>query len=199
MLEFQRCEFEDLSGLINLTSLKQPRIEDCNKLEALPNLQELADLEELNINRCPQLKDLRGILGLQSLKLLVANGYRWLHENLGSDVYQLTSLQVLRVCNGGFKDLQGLATCSQLHSLDCSRCPIRELPDLSNFPELFWFWLEVRDCVNLKKLTCTRPLSPKLEHLDVHGCMRLQALPDLTNSLKMRVLNISNSGVLLNA
>jgi len=183
--------------LISLTILKVLEITDCDKLDALPDLQELARLEDLRVKRGVWLRDVHGIFGLQSLKFLRVIGHPWLHENLGSNLQGLMGLCVLDVSDSGFVDLHGLAACSQVHTLICKRCPIKELPDLANFPNICW--LDIRGCVDLTKLISTGPLSSEFRYLDVHGCMKLQALPDLTNSRKMQMLDVANSGVVLSA
>lgn len=195
-LEFWTCEFEDMSGLSHLTNLQELDIKECDKLEALPDLRRLTRLKSLTVKCCARLRDFRGVLALRNLEVLWASGHEWLHENLGSELHRLTGLRNLDVSHGGFSDLQGLAACPQLHTLDCSGCPLKELPDLCRFPRLVC--LTVRDCVNLTKLTCTGPLSPKLSFLDVQGCANLRALPDLSNSQFMRELHVANSGVVMN-
>lgn len=196
-LEFRRCEFEDLFGLCILTSLEELDIRDCNKLEALPDLQKLVRLEKLRVVGCARLRDLRGILGLRNLKSLWVWGYPWLHKNLGQGLQWLAGLRSLDLSDGGFTDLQGLASCLQLRTLYCRRCPILKLPDLANFSELSR--LDMRDCVNLTDLICSGPLCPNFEDLDVNGCKRLQSLPDFANSRQMQRLDVANSGVVLNA
>jgi len=120
---------------------------------------------------------------LRNLKYLSLVKLPGLGKNLRLDLQWCFGLRELEVSYSGFEDLQGLAACSQLSILTCKGCPIQVLPDLANFPKLVS--LNVRDCWNLTKLTCTGPTSLEFHQLDVSGCMRLQALPNLTNSRKI--------------
>lgn len=188
---------KDVCGMSHLTNLETLKIKDCNKLKLLPDLRKLAKLEVLSIKRCVELRDVHGILGLQNLKRLRSNGDPYLHENLQPNFTQPMLSHNSLVYRNRLVDQQGGTTSLQLCELKCIGCPIEEFPDLAHFSNLVL--LNIRDCKNLSKLTCIGPLNPKFKGLDIHGCLKLQALPDLTILEDLKWLDISNSGMESNA
>ena len=70
------CDFKDISGLSNLTALQSLVIQQCNKLESLPDMQQLLKLDMLDIRSCHKLRD-------------------WRRETPGSDLHSMGTLPQL--------------------------------------------------------------------------------------------------------
>ncbi|KAF9670796.1 hypothetical protein SADUNF_Sadunf13G0106000 [Salix dunnii] len=166
-LRYLSCEFH------GFTSLQFLRIEDCEKLESIPNIQHYTSLVELNIGCCCELITIFG--DFQELK---------------------SSLKKLIICNCKLEALpSGLQCCASLEELSIKNCGqlihINDLQELSSLRRLSISrcaklisidWLGLRQLRSLVQLTISR-------------CWSLSDFPeeDCMGSLtQLRVLNIGD-------
>lgn len=83
-----------------------------------------------------------------------------------------------------------------LPRLNTLQVALTELLDLSLFPQLRVLKLEA--CWDLERLVSTM-LMTALQRLEIRACKRLKVLPDLTQSKLLQQLDLSGSGITLNA
>ena len=69
----------------------------------------------------------------------------------------LMRIPSLTLFDGDFADVLGIRHLSQLLTLTCKGLPLKEVPDLSNFPHLQH--LELNGCAELVRVTSSKPLA----------------------------------------
>ncbi|KAF9681594.1 hypothetical protein SADUNF_Sadunf05G0018100 [Salix dunnii] len=158
-------------------SLVSLDISNCSRLVRIPNsIGQLKCLAELNLSGCSKLKSLpNSIYGLESLKWLnlehcdMLNGFPLLNprrseiEEIASTTNKLGCLQFLNLGYCGVLEIPG--SIGPWVSLKVLRLPCN---DFERIP------------ANIKQL-------PMLIKLDLHGCERLQHLPQLPSSLQVLI------------
>ncbi|KAG0588953.1 hypothetical protein KC19_2G280800 [Ceratodon purpureus] len=174
-LTLRDCEFKNARSLSEMSTLEELAIRRCTLLEVLPDLQGLTRLESLWISDCDMLRGLDSAVGLG-----VESSCKRHDSNTQMDRRELQRLSGLRRLKLGscsnLADVTGIGAFRKLEELKIWHLPVRELPDLSNFPHLNW--LELSDCDFLTRLTCSEPVLG-LVHLDIFYCNGVEAVPDL--------------------
>ncbi|KAG0588917.1 hypothetical protein KC19_2G278200 [Ceratodon purpureus] len=174
-LTLGNCEFKNATSLSELSTLEEIKIYGCRDLELLPDLQGLTLLESLWIGDCDMLRSWDSAVGrgeessCKRQDCITQLDCRDLQRLIG-----LRRLELRRCSN--LADVSGIGAFRQLESLTIDSLPVRELPDLSNFPHLKRLFLE--GCDFLTRLTCSEPV-PGLVMLEIVGCKGVEAVPDL--------------------
>ena len=145
------CSFKDVSCLGNLISLRSISISSCDSLESLPDVHTLTRLETLEVRSCQDVKVWEGVSVLKSLRLFGRT--LWVDQPRSGTV---VALRILTLESTG----------------------LRELPDLSLFPELEK--VEIRDGRRLEGLISTMPMTA-LERLEIVDCPELQEVLDFSH------------------
>ncbi|KAG0588925.1 hypothetical protein KC19_2G278800 [Ceratodon purpureus] len=175
-LTLRDCEFKNATSLSELSTLEELAIIECTLSEVLPDLQGLMRLESLFVSDCDMLRgwDFPSGRGEESSckrqdsNMQVDRGE--FQRRIG-----LRRLELRRCSN--FVDVTGIGAFSQLESLEIWDLPVRELPDLSNFPHLNK--LDLRYCDFLTRLTSYFEPVPELRSLTIVGCNAVEYVPDL--------------------
>ncbi|XP_004306133.1 PREDICTED: disease resistance protein RGA2-like [Fragaria vesca subsp. vesca] len=151
----------------SMASLRELRIEWCDALSSIGQLDHCTSLQELEINSCEALSSI-GLEGLSSLRKLRIERC----DNLATISFTrvLPSLSKLKVeyCD----NLSSLAVpeyCPSLQELKVSQCP------------------------KLASITFSTDLNPCLEDLCIENCDGLQSLPDFRSFTSLRALSIEES------
>ncbi|VVB12353.1 unnamed protein product [Arabis nemorensis] len=150
---------------------------DGTKLKGLPpaigNLQRLA---LLNLKGCKMLEHLPDSLGkLIALEDLILSGCSKL-QSFPMDTEDMRCLRILLVDGTRVKELPTIFhfRCSLRRLCLSGNSMITDLED--DVRQLYHLkWLDLKHCVNLKRLPT---LPPKIEFVDAHGCHRLSRVAD---------------------
>ncbi|KAG0627855.1 hypothetical protein M758_2G233100 [Ceratodon purpureus] len=175
-LTLRDCEFKNATSLSELSTLEEIKIYGWRDLEVLPDLQGLTRLESLWIGDCDMLRGWDSSVGLG-----VENSCKRQDTNTQLDrgefqrLIGLRRLELRRCSN--LADVTGIKAFRQLERLEIWDLPVRELPDLSNFPHLNK--LVLRDCDFLTRLTSYYEPVPELRSLTIVGCNAVEYVPDL--------------------
>ncbi|KAG0562697.1 hypothetical protein KC19_9G165600 [Ceratodon purpureus] len=174
-LTLRNCEFKDATNLSELSTLEELVIHGCRQLEVLPDLQGLTRLESLVIRNCDMLRGWDLALGRGEESSCKRQDC--ITQLDRREVQRLAGLRSLRLWScSNLADVTGIGAFRQLKSLDVGNLPVRELPDLSNFPHLNR--LKLYDCGFLTRLTSSKPV-PGLVRLQIMNCNGVEAVPDL--------------------
>lgn len=134
-LYIDQCDFQVISELSNLTSLRELLIEDCYFLEELPDLSKLTQLQSIEIECCYSLQTLVGIGPLVQLESLHCSASAVTELPDLSDFPRLRRLY-LRKCRS-LCSLFSTRPLTTLVSVNVYKCRSLEcLPDLSSSPDL---------------------------------------------------------------
>ncbi|OEL29456.1 hypothetical protein BAE44_0009525 [Dichanthelium oligosanthes] len=156
-----------------LTSLRLLTLSNCERMASLPeSLGDLASLQELRIDRCPNLNNLNKLISLHMLTLFNCESMA-VPEWLG-DLACLRELRIDRCPN--LNNLNGvIGRLSSLQSLQVTSCEnIQELTEsLGSLTSLMK--LEVIWCRSIRYLPESIPQLPNLEDLAVICCPELKA------------------------
>nr|XP_011467953.1 PREDICTED: putative disease resistance protein RGA3 isoform X2 [Fragaria vesca subsp. vesca] len=184
----------------SMASLRKLRIQGCNALSSIGQLDHCTSLQELEINRCNALSSI-GLEGLSSLRELRIERCDALS---GIGLEGLSSLRELRIdrCNAlssiGLTSSQGLPSLRKL-IIECCY-GLSALPSgIENCTSLEL--LHVSSCANLATISFTRVL-PSLRRLQVHFCNNLScleyfpSLQELSVSTSLRRLEVWYCGKL---
>ncbi|KAG0627870.1 hypothetical protein M758_2G234400 [Ceratodon purpureus] len=174
-LTLRHCEFKNATSLSELRTLEEIAIRGCRQLEVLPDWEGLTRLERLEISDCDMLRGWDSPSGGGE-----ESSCKRQDSNMQVDrreFQRLIGLQrlELRRCSN-LADVTGIGAFRQLKSLEIWDLPVRELPDLSNFPHLNK--LDLSDCGFLTRLTCSEPVLG-LVSLHIWNCKGVEAVPDL--------------------
>ncbi|KAG0606318.1 hypothetical protein M758_9G131300 [Ceratodon purpureus] len=175
-LTLRDCELKSATSLSELSTLEEIELWGCRQLEVLPDLQGLTRLESLQIADCDMLRGWDSAVGRgeeSSCKRQDSNTSQ-LDRRDFQRLIGLRSLDLYSCSN--LADLTGIGAFRQLESLFLWQLPVRELPDLSNFPHLNH--LDLWGCDFLTRLTCSEPVYG-LVNLVISGCNGVEAVPDL--------------------
>lgn len=110
------------------------------------------------------------------------------------NLHMLTKLQVLELNSIPIKSLPSLDCLALLKVLCCTELHLARLPDLSELSLLES--IDLRSCHELTTLDNFGNL-PALRYLNVFACSKLERLPDLRSSKKLRFLVLCRSGIRL--
>jgi Leucine-rich repeat (LRR) protein/Holliday junction resolvasome RuvABC ATP-dependent DNA helicase subunit len=129
------------------TSLQILRIQRCEKLTSIPNVQHCTALVELNISNCPELISIPGDFGeLYSLKTLIVSGCKLVA--LPSGLQCCASLEELRILNWRelirINDLQELSSLGTLEIRGCDKLISFDWHGLRQLSSLVY--LEISGC-----------------------------------------------------
>ncbi|KAG0627859.1 hypothetical protein M758_2G233500 [Ceratodon purpureus] len=170
-LTLRDCEFKNATSLSELSTLEEIAIIECTLLEVLPDLQGLTRLELLFISDCDMLRGWDSPSGRgEESSCKRQDSYMQVDSREYQRLIGLRRLELRRCSN--FVDCDG-----QLESLEINSLPVREMPDLSNFPHLNK--LDLRDCDFLTRLTSYYEPVPGLRSLTIVGCNAVEYVPDL--------------------
>ncbi|KAG0588935.1 hypothetical protein KC19_2G279700 [Ceratodon purpureus] len=174
-LTLRKCEFKNATSLSELSTLEEIAIIGCRQVEVLPDLEGLTRLERLEISDCDMLRGWDSAVGRgeeSSCKRQDCN-MQWDRRDL-QRLIGLRRLELRRCRN--LADVTGIGAFRQLERLEINQLPVKELPDLSNFPHLNLLLLS--ECGFLTRLTCSEPV-PGLRSLLFFACKGVEAVPDL--------------------
>ncbi|CAI0554512.1 unnamed protein product [Linum tenue] len=144
---FGEKPFPELSSLVNLKRLDIIRY----SITKLPDLSGLNNLEELNLEECTGLVEVKGMEGLESLTQLRLFGCCLITEM--PDLSGLNNLEILDLsyCEGltEVKGVEGLGSLTMLFMFDCSS--VKKLGNLSGLRKLKE--LQIEGCTKLTKVS----------------------------------------------
>lgn len=187
MVTLMYCNFKDLSGLSNSTTLEKLEIHYCGELERLPEIERLTNLSGLSITHSNNLRDWPSASNLGSLKQLEVDEFSLM--KIVPDLDMLSGLRELELNDKGCEHVLNMASLSQLETLKLSFLDLLEVLDLSTFPQLTD--LELWSCCNLERVTCSITLIA-LTELEVDGCKSLVEMPDLSTFPHLERLVLKN-------
>ncbi|KAG0562531.1 hypothetical protein KC19_9G153800 [Ceratodon purpureus] len=169
------CEFKDVTSLSKMSTLEEIAIQGCRQLAVWPDLEGLTRLESLKISDCDMLRGWDLALGRGEESSCKRQDC--ITQLDRRELQRLTGLRYLRLRScSNLADATGIGAFRQLESLSIDFLPVRELPDLSNFPHLNSLQLE--NCGFLTRLTSSEPV-PRLRSLCIVDCNGVEAVPDL--------------------
>ena len=218
---FERMRFSNVCNLDSFKQAKLDKcanvevlkVDHCDALQSL-DINGLEELRSLELMECPNLEHLQGLENRDKLEWM-----RWdpCHAKV-VDCKLLTSLQVLQLTWVSHSTTIDLRKCHNLQELSIRFS--YGLKDFPLFPEsksmrkiCFAGCTELRHCgpeflnlegwVNLEFLDLSRcasvtnelkscPIMKNLKHLDVFGCYKLKALPNLMKSKNLITLNVKH-------
>lgn len=171
-----RLQILNLSGA---TGLKEMQDEPLDSLKVL-------DLSGTHISRLPSRLSHLSDLCLRECRELVKLPLT--KENKDLESLDLSgSIKVTEIEDKSFQDMR------LLRVLNFSKVKVKELPSLSNLPNLRQLLL--MDCSRLEKLPEMEGLI-RLQELNISGCVALTALPNLNTLEKLETLDASGCTVL---
>ena len=183
-----KCNCKDVTGLSNSVALERLCIHFCAKLERLPKLERLTELNHLAITGCVSLQDSPSSLcsSLHSLEADVSSLMRFATSSTGP-----TGLRRLALWSNGCEDVLSIMPSmmtSRLEALHVYYCATMEAVDVGIFPRLEE--LTLFECSGLQRVTCSRSLTHGLRELEVTGCRSLVELPDLSTFPQLERLRL---------
>ena len=212
-VDFQGCNFTDLSPILYLKKLKILKLMRCNDIKNLYIMKDLVSLTELhleslnNIYFLPPLRKLRKLYKLKIYDIL--------------ELYDISSLKNLNIrllciinCTK-LKDVDTIGTLKDLQTLTISFCPlIQHLDCLKTCKYLHYLDIENCKCVttfhfinhlkSLQKLKLWKNVNnlktltlydlPKLSSIDTWNCDNLTVL-NFSNLPKLVYLDITNTKI----
>ncbi|CAL8074277.1 unnamed protein product [Prunus armeniaca] len=177
-----------------MSCLRTLKIEDCEKLSSLPTrLEYCISLEELSIQRCPNLTSRLSLVGCTSLLYLRIEECNELTSIL-SGLQSCTSLSSLYISdcqNLRHLPADGRQTLVSLYQLTIARCPnLEAIPNLDNLTSLDN--LTIMGCDGLTSLPTGLPSCKSLEELTIESChnlkyLRMEGLRSLTSLKHMQM------------
>ncbi|KAL0792995.1 hypothetical protein Bca101_064372 [Brassica carinata] len=183
-------EVPDLSKATNLEELV---LRDCYSLMKLPSsIPHPNKLMKLDLTSCRNLETIPIGISLKSLKRLYLDGC----SRLRTFPQILTTIETLLLSETTIlpPTLLTAIMSPSLKSLYLSDIPnLVELP--SSFQNLHQLWeLSIKNCVNLETLPTGINLR-SLSWLDLSGCSRLKTFPDISTSINIETLNLSETAI----
>ena len=216
---FERMRFSNVGNLESFKKAKLDKcanvvvlkVDRCDGLQSL-DLDGLEELRSMELIKCPNLEHLQGLENQDKLVWM-----RWDPCRAKVVDYKpLTSLQVLQLTSVSHTTTIDLQNCHNLQELSIDSSGLEDFPLFPNsksmrkisfrycwnlrhrgtgflnlegwinveFLDLAWCWFltnELESC----------PIMKNLKHLDVLGCQKLKALPDLTKSKNLMTLNVT--------
>ena len=184
-----RCEFKNLSGLSNLTTLENLAIYNCGKLETLPAFDRLTKLSSLGVTGCNNVRDWPSAANLCSLAFLSVDDV--LLRKIVFDLENLTLLRELELCGPRCENVFSTVESkfSQLETLRIFEFSTMEAFDVSNFSKMGQ--LQLHACSNLRRVICNIPQTALYE-LAVMGSENLVEIPDLSVFPHLEELSLGN-------
>ena len=167
-------------GIAALTRLNALDLEGCTSMTALPNaIGALTCLVTLDVKECTALTALPEAIGaLTRLETLDLEGCSAL-TSIPEGLRALTRLQDLWIFGAqSVTQLPDISSLTGLDTLGIVEVPVQTIPALGELTQLRYLTLD--DLRELKELDT---LPAALEHLEILGCDKLQALPRSTCEL----------------
>lgn len=164
-------------AVAGFSRLKEIDMSDCAELKSLPALP--SSLYFLTVNSCGSLQKFPCISNLKSVSQLHVGFCSKLREIEG--LGGLVSLKILWTSHTPLSKLDGLERLESLTELSVESCLLERLPNLSKLRNLEK--LDVSECGNLVEAQGLNGL-PKLKTVNFSRCTSLEALPRLPNSLQ---------------
>ena len=225
---FERMRFSNVCNLDSLKQAKLDKcanvevlkVDHCRELQSL-DIDGLEELRSLELLQCPKLEHLQGLENRDKLVWM-----RWAPCCAKVvDFKPLTSLRVLQLAGAFHSTPIDLRNCHNLHELAIrDSTGLKDFPLFPNSksmrkisfidcmylrhrgPELLnlegWMnveFLELTWCGSVTNELESCPIMKNLKHLDVFGCSKLKALPDLTKSKNLITLEVSECTELLHS
>lgn len=166
ILNLSETNISFLPKLANLSNLRHLLLEGCNSLKAIPGLEFLTQLEELNLRGIGSLTGADFLKHMNCLKILD------LSETLLEQLPSLSNLKELRQLSlrgcSSLTAVPDLEALTKLELLDLSGTAMTHMPNLKNLSHLRD--LQLRDCSGLEEFQ-------NLEMLDLAGTTFFKELP----------------------
>ncbi|PKI38616.1 TMV resistance protein N-like isoform X1 [Punica granatum] len=211
---FHRLKEIDISDCAELkclpalpSSLYFLTVNSCGSLQRFPNISNLKNLSQLHVGFCSTLREIEGLGGLVSLKILWTShsplakldGLERL-ESLTElsvesceverlpNLSELKNLEQLDVSDSRklveVQGVQGLSNLHKLKKVNFSHCTSLEiLPKLPDCLQYLW----LRYCEKLHQLEALDDLESLVE-LDITGCKAIEKLPNLSKLRRLESL-----------
>jgi Leucine-rich repeat (LRR) protein len=185
-----RLAFEtEFISIKNYTALKIVDFGSGKNL-AIKNLDCLSELKQvqiLNVNNCPSLADLKGLVNLTTIETLFLDGFSL--ENELQYLAYLNSLYNLYQNDSAIKDLKHIKNIKSLNALYLSDCKsltsVEGISGLTNLTKL-----DLTSCVSLTNLDGISSLT-NLTTLMLGGCELLKSLDGVSSLIKLTTLNLN--------
>jgi hypothetical protein len=178
----------DLDGFEELRSLE---LNECEKLEHLQGLENRDKLVWMRWDSCrAKVVDCKQLTSLQVLQLT------WVFRSITIDLRNCHNLQELSIrFSYGLKDFPLFPESKSMRKICFAECvELRHCgPELLNLEG--WINLEFLDlsgCASVTNELESCPIMKNLKHLDISGCYKLKALPDLMKSKNLITLNVKH-------
>lgn len=180
---------EDSTGQIDLTSVRQLVLQQCDWIEALTEFSGIEHLESLSLFNCASLKQVQSLVRavqLKNLEIRWCGSLQWLPE-----FSSMPALELLRIqwCSR-LEAIPNLLEHPSLKILHISACnQLGSLPALKGCHQLHTLYVS---------WFRTTPYFPELEDmpglrvLNLQSCSGLEALPKLSDLQSLYRLNISD-------
>ncbi|OMO87852.1 hypothetical protein CCACVL1_08727 [Corchorus capsularis] len=174
--KFSKLEVIDLSECTELVKIQEKSFKSLEKLQVI-------NFSQTKLEKLPIVKSLKN---LEILLLKGCSGLAWMRS-----LKNVSSLKILDLSGAGnIKEIMfdGFEGTSSLKELDLSGTLIQFLPsDICNLQKL-----RLKGCSLLKDVPELGGGSNMLEELDLSGCESLVKLPVLTDLQKLKILNLQN-------
>ncbi|CAN6564484.1 unnamed protein product [Malus baccata var. baccata] len=182
------CNLEAIPSLDNLTSLTNLEIRRCDGLISLPSgLAYCTSLTTLWVSDCPNLEVIPSLDNLKSLTDLLIRRCTSLKGDLSLNGCISLRKLTIEECNGFTSILSGLHSCTSLRSLVIDGCQNLESFQISPSQSL-----QELKIVGCPKLRCTSIQSlPSLRDLVIEGCTTLEGDLSLNGCTSLRELRIN--------
>ena len=212
-VDFQGCNFKDLSPILYLKKLKILKLMRCNDVENLYVIKDLVSLEQLYLE---SLYNIWFLPPLRKLKKLYKVKLYYISELY--DISSMKNLNIRLLCIMDcmkLKDVDTIGTLKDLQTLTISFCPlIQHLDCLKTCKYLHYLDIENCKCVttfhfinhlkSLQKLRLWKNVNnlktltlydlPKLSSIDTWNCDNLNEL-NFSNLPKLVYLDITNTNI----
>ena len=198
-VDFQGCNFTDLSPILYLKKLKILKLMRCNEVENLYVIKDLVSLEQLYLE---SLYNIWFLPPLRKLKKLYKVKLYYISELY--DISSMKNLNIRLLCIMDcikLKDVDTIGTLKDLQTLTISFCPlIQHLDCLKTCKYLHYLDIENCECIttfhfinhlkSLQKLKLWKNVN-NLKTLTLYDLPKLSSI-DTWNSDNLTVLNFSN-------
>ncbi|KAF5735817.1 putative disease resistance protein [Tripterygium wilfordii] len=172
-LNFSNTKVEDLPSLSNLSNLQKLLLKGCSCLKNLPEMQGVQGLKVLDLSGCEQLKNLASLKDFRKLEVLDLSGCSMIQANENESLQHMCSLQVLNLDQCGATSLSKVAA-ESLEYLTCLKILklsgiAEDIPSFSKVSQLSNLSeLSLKGCSGLKNGQHVEVLS-NLVVLDLSG------------------------------
>lgn len=180
----------------SMPSLRELLLFGCKSLQSIPDtIGDLKHLEVLSLINSGVKALPESITRASNLKKLYLGGCRSL-QSLPENMQALAKLEELDVSKTGIECLPVSVTCLEhlrmLHARKCANLSV--VPDDLGRVATGLNFVDLSNTA-ISKIPSGLLLRKGLEHLDVSGCKKLKEVPLQIHSLKLKTLDLSDTGV----